>query len=211
MKKINYILAITGSVLLIIAGCQDAINESEIAFNNMAGKGSTVDTVPKRSDTTPTRRSDTTMEKPDTSWRSSDTTMRRSDTSMMERTDTASSAYIDLSTGLPVELYYDAKARRTYSVTTNQPVEFYVNSATGDTIYGRGRYIVNNYIVKTPGGMYKLDNKRIKVEKDEIKIKDGNKKFKMEEGKMKMKDDGQKAKSMKDTATIRTDDTLRNQ
>jgi hypothetical protein len=102
--------------------------------------------------------------------------------------------YVDLKTGQPVDLYYDSKKKKTYSASTNEPVDLYVNVATGDTIYGEGRYVVNNYIVKTEDGKYKLDNKKVKIDGDEIKIKEGNKKFKMEEGEMKIKDGDADAK-----------------
>ncbi|WP_207511521.1 hypothetical protein [Longitalea luteola] len=233
MNQIKYLLAIAGSVVLVIAGCHEINHQSVIAFNNVAEEGPAVDTVPKKGDTswrrsdtsmrrtdTSWRRSDTSMRRSDTSWRRSDTSMRRTDTSWRRRSDTAMgrsdaaayNRYIDLRTGQPVELYYDAKTRRTYSATTNEPIDFYVNSTTGDTVYGRGRYIVNNYIMRGADGMYKLDESRIRISKDEIKIKDGTKKFKMEEGKMKMKDDKQKARSVRDTTTrMRTNDTMRNQ
>jgi hypothetical protein len=92
-------------------------------------------------------------------------------------------------------LYYDPKARRTYSSITNEPVEFYVDMSTGDTIYGRGRYVVNNYIIKSEQGMYKLDAGKIKMDKDDIKIKDGSRKFKMDKSNMKMKSSEGKMKA----------------
>lgn len=161
MTTIKQFLVITGSAL-IIASCQDANNESDVA----ATEQSAVDTVPKG-------RTDTMTGKPDTM-----------QTGM---TDTTSPRYIDLRTGQPVELYYDPKARRTYSAVTNEPVEFYIDVSTGDTIYGRGRYVVNNYIMRSDDGMYKLDANKIKMDKDDIKIKEGNKKFKMDKSNMKMK------------------------
>lgn len=185
MNKVKQLLTLSGSAL-IIASCQLINNESDIT-SKMAAEPAVVDTVPKRSDTIPTRPSDTTG-KPDT------TTMGRTDTTAMHRTDTTSHHYVDLSTGQPVDLYYDPKSRRTYSSVTNQPVEFYVDMATGDTIYGRGRYVVNNYIVRSNDGMYRLDAAKVKIDKDDVKIKDGNKKFKMDKSEMKMKGAGEKMK-----------------
>src|SRR5689334_15376557 len=72
---------------------------------------------------------------------------------------TNNSKYVDLKTGQPVDLYYDSKKKKTYSAGNDEPVDLYVNVATGDTIYGEGRFVVNNYIVKTEDGKYKLDNK----------------------------------------------------
>jgi hypothetical protein len=116
------------------------------------------------------------------------------------------SIYIDLSTGQPVDLYYSPKTNRTYSVVTNEPVDYYINVTTGDTVYGRGRYIVNNYLVRTADGMYSLDDKRIKMDKNDIKMKDGNMKLKMDKGKMKMKDADGKWKMDKDNSKMKTGD-----
>jgi len=167
MSTIKQLLTITGAVL-IITSCQEANHES--AINNVSEEQSTVDTVPKG-------RTDSMMNKPDTMISSM-----------------AAPRYIDLNTGQTVDLYYDAKRNRVYSMVTNEPVDFYVDMSTGDTIYGTGRYIVNNYIVKSPEGPYKLDMKKIKMEKNELKMKDGNKKFKMDKSDMKIKDSNMKMK-----------------
>jgi hypothetical protein len=112
-------------------------------------------------------------------------------------TNTPNSAtkYVDLKTGQPVDLYYNSKKRRTYSATNNEPVDYYVNTTTGDTVYGRGRYVVNNYIVKTSDGTYKLDDRKLKVSNEELKLKDGDQKLKVEEDEMKMKDEDMKYKA----------------
>jgi hypothetical protein len=179
MKKLQHFMAIAGSIL-VIASCHDANSEND-AMNNVADEQSIVDTVPKRSDTTGMR----------DSTRMGDTTRMRDTTRMG---DTTSPRYIDLRTGQPVELYYDPKARTTYSAMNNEPVEFYVDMNTGDTVYGRGRYVVNNYITRSNNGMYKLNAAKVKMEKDEIKIKEGNKKFKMDMSNMKMKEPNVKMK-----------------
>jgi hypothetical protein len=124
----------------------------------------------------------------------------------VDNTPTSNTKYVDLKTGQPVELYYNSKKKRTYSESTNEPVDLYVNVATGDTVYGQGRYVVNNYIVKTEDGTYKLDNKRIKIDGDDIKIKDGDKKFKMEDGEIKIKDGDVKMKADADESKLKTDD-----
>jgi hypothetical protein len=176
MNTIKRLLAVTGSAL-IIAGCQYMNNEAYVAANTMATEKQPVtDTVPK------------------------DTTRR--DT--VPGSDTAFNSYIDLRTGQPVDLYYSPKNNMTYSIITNEPVDYYVNLATGDTVYGRGRYIVNNYLVRSADGMYSLDDKRIKIDRNEIKMKDGNMKFKMDKGKMKMKDEDGKWKMDKDNSKMKT-------
>jgi hypothetical protein len=165
MNTIQSFLIIAGSAF-IIAGCQDLNNESSVATTEQ----STIDTVPKG-------RTDSMMNKPDTMISSM-----------------GAPRYIDLSTGQVVDLYYDAKKNRVYSTVTNEPVDFYVDMSTGDTIYGTGRYVVNNYIVKSPEGHYKLDMKKVKMEKNELKMKEGNKKFKMDKSDMQMKGSDMKMK-----------------
>jgi hypothetical protein len=121
----------------------------------------------------------------------------RQNTEQPATTDNATSEtskYVDLKTGQPTDLYYDNDKHITYSAVTQEPVDLYVNTATMDTVYGRGRYIVNDYVIKTPEGTYKLDDAKVKVTKDGIKIKDGNKKIKIEEGEMKIKDGNSKYK-----------------
>ena len=124
----------------------------------------------------------------------------------VDNTQTNNTKYVDLNSGQPVDLYYDSKKKKTYSASNDQPVALYVNVATGDTVYGEGRYVVNNYIVKTEDGKYKLDNRKIKIDGDEIKIKEGDKKFKIEEGEMKIKDGDTKLKADADESKMKTED-----
>lgn len=130
---------------------------------------------------------------------------------------TSTAKYVDLKTGQPVELYYNSKKKRTYSEVTNEPVDWYVNVATGDTVYGRGRYVVNNYTVRTPDGAYKLDDRKIKVSNGELKLKEGDQKLKMDENELKIKDGDEKIKTdegevkmkstdKKEKVEIKTDD-----
>jgi hypothetical protein len=161
---------------LIIASCQDTTNERK-DLNAVADQQSVVDTVPKKSDTSAT-----------------------------EMRDTSSPRYIDLTTGQPVDLYYDPKARRVYSAMTNEPVDFYIDMSTGDTIYGQGRYVVNNYIIRSDEGKYRLNADKIKMDKNEIKIKEGNKKFKIDNSNMKMKEPDMKMKGDTTNGKMKTGD-----
>jgi hypothetical protein len=189
MNKLKQLLALTGSAL-IITSFNDINPQSNITLRNMTTEQ--LDTVPKKSDTIPTDDIDTSG---------------KPDTAMMPMKNTTTPRYIDLKTGQPVELYYDAKTRRTYSEITNEPVEFYVDMNTGDTVYGRGRYVVNNYIVRSNDGVYKLDAGKIKMDKDDLKIKEGNKKLKMDNSNMKMKGmEGGKMKGDSTSGKMKTGD-----
>jgi hypothetical protein len=119
---------------------------------------------------------------------------------------TPSNQYVDLKTGKNADLYYDNDKKMTYSAVNNEPVDLYVNVATGDTVYGRGRYIVNNYVIRTEEGTYKLDDAKVKVSKDGIKIKDGDRKLKIEDGEMKIKDGDTKYKADADEEKLKTKD-----
>jgi len=161
---------------LIIASCQDTANERK-DMNAVADQQSVIDTIPTRSNTSTTGMGDSSVHR-----------------------------YINLNTGEPVDLYYDPKARKTYSVVTNEPIEFYIDMNTGDTVYGQGRYIVNNFISKSDAGAFKLNADKIKMDKDEIKIKEGNKKFKIDNSNMKLKDGDMKMKADTVNGKIKTDD-----
>jgi hypothetical protein len=124
----------------------------------------------------------------------------------VDNTPVNNTKYVDLKTGQPVDLYYSEKKKRTYSANTDEPVDLYVNVATGDTIYGQGRYVVNNYVTKTTEGTYKLDDSKIKIHGDEIKIKEGDKKLKIEDGEMKIKEGDKKLKVEGDEAKMKTDE-----
>ena len=109
-------------------------------------------------------------------------------------TSTTSQRYVDPNTGAPVDLYYNAHEKMTYNRETDKPVQFYVNTNTGDTVYGRGRYVVNGYIIRGEDGMFRLDDAKVEVDDDEIKIKGENGKLKIDDDEIKYKDDDVKMK-----------------
>ncbi len=120
---------------------------------------------------------------------------------------TTSQRYIDPNTGAPVDLYYNAHEKMTYDRETDKPVDFYVNTNTGDTIYGRGRFVVNGYLIRTQDGTLKLDDSRVKVDGDEIKIKDGDTKLKIDGDEMKFKkEDEYKVKREGDSVKVKDKD-----
>lgn len=104
--------------------------------------------------------------------------------------------YVDINTGDSLDLWYDPVKFVTIIRKTNMPVDFYINTVTWDTVYGRGKFVVNNLIIKDEQGKYKLDESKVKIEGDELKIKDGlkskskgNKKDKTKDGKTKVKEE----------------------
>lgn len=135
--------------------------------------------------------------------------------------------YRDLNTGETIDIWYDAVGMRTLNKKTGAPVEFYVNTSTNDTVFGRGRFIVNNYVMKGDDGKWKLNDGKVKVDGDELKVKVGDQKLKIdgdeikikgngvkvksEEGELKIKSRDGKAKYEEDKTKIKTKDSTRNQ
>lgn len=103
--------------------------------------------------------------------------------------------YRDLSTGETVDIWYDAVGMRTLNKKTGAPIEFYVNTSTSDTVLGRGRFVVNGYVVKGDDGKWKLDDGKVKVDGDELKVKVGDQKLKIDGDEIKIKSGGTKVKS----------------
>lgn len=123
-----------------------------------------------------------------------------------DNTTTAPQSYIDPNTGAPVDLYYDAENKMTYNAQTNEPVAFYINTNTNDTIYGQGRYVVNGYITRTGNGEYQLDESKVKKDGDELKMKDGDVKLKIDGSEMKYKNGDYKYKTDGDETKIKDGD-----
>lgn len=80
-------------------------------------------------------------------------------------------SYVDLSTGKEVKVIADPQTGYAIDSNTRTPVEFYVNTSTGDTLYRTG-IIVNNAILKD-GGTWKLNDDMIERDGDNIKVKTG--------------------------------------
>lgn len=111
--------------------------------------------------------------------------------------------YKNLQTGEKVYIIKSESGQAIDSVS-GKPVEFYVNLETQDTIYGESGEVVNNKIVKTADGVYKLDENmfksdvekliesgddvKVKVDGDEMKVKTDDKKIKVEDGETTVKD-----------------------
>ncbi|WP_154647956.1 hypothetical protein [Pedobacter arcticus] len=113
------------------------------------------------------------------------------------------SKYKNLQTGENVYIIKSETGQAIDSVS-GKPVEFYVNTETKDTIYGETGVVVNNKVIKTADGVYKLDESKfktdvekllesgddvkVKVDGDEMKIKTDDKKIKIDGDEKKVKD-----------------------
>lgn len=87
-----------------------------------------------------------------------------------------SASYVDLTSGKTVKLRRDTTSGFIANYETNEPVLFYYNPVTSDTFDRSGR-VVNNYLVRDPQGVYRVDEERWKTKVDEdgdAKVKDGD-------------------------------------
>lgn len=111
--------------------------------------------------------------------------------------------YIDLRTGKSVNLVQDEESGLLVDETTNRPVYMYVDTKTGDTIYGRTGAVINGQVTRDGNGEYVYVNElesyktkdgdyEMKLDDDgDVKIKDGDKKTKVDgkTGEKKVKED----------------------
>jgi hypothetical protein len=102
--------------------------------------------------------------------------------------------YENLETGEKVTIIKDPTTGYAIDSVTNEPVDYYVNLDTKDTIYGKTGMVVNNALIKTPEGTYMLDNAKIKSDGEEFKAKSEDVKIKVDGEDMKIKTDDKKIK-----------------
>lgn len=102
--------------------------------------------------------------------------------------------YIDLNSGDTLDYWYDADKKIVMNRTSNLPVDFYINTSTMDTVYGRGRFVVNGFLLQGEDGKWKFNEEKVKIDGDELKIKDGSRKLKIDGDDIKIKDKGRKVK-----------------
>ena len=120
--------------------------------------------------------------------------------------------YVDINTGEKIEIIKDEKTGYMIDAESKKPVHIYVDTKTGDTLYGRTGRVINGKIKKASnekwdydddGFTYKDGDYKMKVEDDvntieegdAYKIKDGEYKKKVEkDGDVKIKDGNTKIK-----------------
>jgi hypothetical protein len=129
------------------------------------------------------------------------TTMLVAPIAMIAACNGANAKYENLATGEKVYIIKDSETGKSIDSVTNEPVMFYVNLETKDTINGETGLIVNNKIIKSAEGTYSLiENEveetldsegdvKIKIDGDEMKIKTDDKKIKIDGNEKKVKYD----------------------
>jgi len=130
--------------------------------------------------------------------------------SLMESTDMATTykvvpgKYVDLNTGKEIYIIRDDNNGYATDSIAKVPVEFYINADTKDTLYRTGM-VVNNLLVEEDG-KWMLDETKVKIDGDEIKLKDGDAKIKMDGEESKVKDGDYKKKVDGDESKIKNGD-----
>ena len=104
-----------------------------------------------------------------------------------------SGKYINLSTGQDVYIISDSISGIAIDSLSRSPIQFYYDPVTLDTLYANG-LVVNNMLINDGDGKYRLDDTKIKIDGDEIKIKNGGSKIKIDGDDMKIKDPNGKTK-----------------
>jgi hypothetical protein len=107
--------------------------------------------------------------------------------------------YVDLNTGRSVKR---DNATGRYVDDAGNPVDFYVDVNSKDTFYGENGKNVNNAVIYT-NGEWQLDDTKIKIDGDEIKMKSGDTKVKMEDDEYKRKTDDSKLKADEDGVKVK--------
>lgn len=101
--------------------------------------------------------------------------------------------YINLTTGEDVYIISDTLTGVAIDSLSRSPIMFYYDPITLDTLYANG-FVVNNMLINEGDGKYRLDDTKIKIDGDEIKIKTGDSKIKIDGDDMKIKDENGKTK-----------------
>jgi hypothetical protein len=110
---------------------------------------------------------------------------------------------VDLSTGEPIDIYYDTVSWRSINRVNSAPVEYYIiryeNPAMmPDTVHGVTGLIVNDLIMKSNDGKWMFNEAKVKWDGNELRMKDKyGRKVKWENGSLKIKDWNNKYKSEK--------------
>jgi hypothetical protein len=113
--------------------------------------------------------------------------------------------YVDLNTGKEVYIIRDESTGYATDSVAKVPVDLYVNTSTNDTLYRTGQ-VVNHMLVQEEG-KWKIDETKVKIDGDEIKIKDGDSKTKIDGEESKVKDGDYKKKTDGDDVKIKDGDS----
>lgn len=113
--------------------------------------------------------------------------------------------YVDLNTGKEIHIVRDESTGYATDSIAKVPVDFYINSTTNDTLYRTGM-VVNNMLVEKDG-KWMLDDTKVKVDGDKIKIKDGDSKTKINDEESKEKEGDYKKKVDGDEVKIKDGDS----
>ncbi len=70
-----------------------------------------------------------------------------------------------------MNLCYDSIHHKTVNPSNAREIYFFINPETGDTIYGRGGYVVNGFVIRGNDNKYHLNPKLVVDENGQLKIR----------------------------------------
>lgn len=114
-------------------------------------------------------------------------------------------SYLDLTSGKKVYIIPNNSSGYATDSIANVPIEFYINPETNDTLDRTG--MVVNHMLVQEDGKWKLDETKVKIDGDKMKMKDGDSKTKIDGDKSKVKDGDYKEKMNGDDGKIKDGDT----
>jgi len=123
-------------------------------------------------------------------------------TETSQKSQVVAGEYVNLNTGEKVNIIADPVTGIAIDQSTQQPIELYYNPSTNDTLYQSGMR-VNNMLIKEREGKYRLDDTKIKIDGDEIKIKNDSSKIKIDGDEMKIKSSDGKMKVDDDEVKVK--------
>lgn len=100
--------------------------------------------------------------------------------------------YVDLNTGDSIMVIADPETGYAINSETRKPVYLYVNNQK-DTIFTTG-IVVNDKLIASEGGYYEVDETKVKVDDEDVKIKYADYKKKVDGDDYKIKDGDYKLK-----------------
>ncbi|RKD16203.1 hypothetical protein BCY91_04810 [Pelobium manganitolerans] len=124
----------------------------------------------------------------------------------MDKPEVREGEYVNLASGEKVNIVRDPETGIAVDSKTQLPVEFYYDPVSLDTMYQNGM-VVNSMLIKEKEGKYRLNDTKIKIDGDEIKVKTDSSKLKIDGDEMKMKSPDSKMKVDGEDGKLKTDDT----
>ena len=124
-------------------------------------------------------------------------------TSCNNKPEVVPGTYVNLNTGESVDVIADPVTGYAINSKTNKPVYLYV--ANRDTIFTTG-LVVNSKLILRPDGKYEVDETKVKIDDDKVKIQYQDNETTNPNGDYKIKVDGDEVKIKDGDTKIKIED-----